>query len=218
MEPSTSTRGWFGKIGASPFNIVMSKNVIPTVADPETYRRILTESLALAGDGALAIFGYGSLIWRPGFRVRKKLAAQVYGYTRRLAVHSRHYRGTARRPGLVFGLDAGGSCNGVVLFPAAGNRRVIENLFRREMFANAYHPRFVRAQLSDGKEVRALTFVVRRVGEHYAPPMPLAKAATIIRGAKGFGGGNADYIRNTYTALQQYDIHCPQLAQLCALL
>ena len=179
---------------------------------------MLAECAAQIGGGGLRVFGYGSLMWRPGFRVRESATARVHGYSRRLSVRSMHYRGTPRRPGLVFGLDAGGSCNGVVLQPAASDKRVLRDLFRREMFANVYEPRFVSARLADGGAARVLTFVVRRGGANYAPPMPPEKAAKIIRAARGFGGDNADYVRNTREELERRGVHCPQLARLCALL
>ncbi|MGI9298024.1 MAG: gamma-glutamylcyclotransferase [Gammaproteobacteria bacterium] len=191
---------------------------MPEIINPNNFRRVLAECAAQIGGGALHIFGYGSLMWRPGFRVRESAAARVHGYSRRLSVRSTHYRGTAQKPGLVFGLDAGGSCNGVVLFAAGNNERILRNLFRREMFANVYEPRFVRARLSGGGVVRALTFVVRRDGRQYVPPMPPQRAAEIIRAAEGFGGGNADYVKNTREELSRRGIPCPQLARLCALL
>ena len=195
---------------------------MPEVINPNSFRRLLAECESqIAGD--LHIFGYGSLMWNPGFRVCTAAGARVFGWSRRLSVRSTHYRGTVRRPGLVFGLDAGGSCNGVVLRPAAANnkkileKKILENLFRREMFANVYEPRFVYAR-TNGGVVRALTFVVRRDGAHYVAPMPAAAAAKIIRGAAGFGGANAEYVQNTLAELQRRGVPCPQLSRLCALL
>lgn len=183
------------------------------------YDRALADCLASAGQGDLHVFGYGSLMWRPGFRPSEMRAARVRGYARRLAVRSTHYRGTPARPGLVFGLDAGGSCNGVALrVPAAQKDRVIRSLFRREMFAHAYHPRFVRAELESGGTVRALAFIVRRDSPQYAPPLPPRRAAGIVKEAAGFGGGNAEYVKNAFAELSRRGVSCPQLAAFCALL
>ena len=190
------------------------------IINPQNYRRLLAECLAEAGGGDLHVFGYGSLMWRPGFRARSSSPARLFGYSRRLSVWSSHYRGDKKRPGLVFGLDSGGSCNGVLLCAAAADKaRVAASLFRREMFAGVYRPQFVFARrLGDGKKVRALTFVVRRDGAHYAAPMPMQNAAKIIRRARGIGGDNADYIINSRRQLQNRGIPCPQLAALCRLL
>ncbi len=159
-------------------------------------------------------------MWRPGFCVRQSAAARVFGYSRRLAVKSFHYRGTPQKPGLVFGLDAGGSCNGAVLRVAAKNKkRVLQILFRREMFAGIYNPVFIKARLlATGKQTRALAFAARRDTPHYAPPLSLRETAGIIRSAKGAGGGNEEYIQNTRKELERLGIPCPQLAKLCAAL
>lgn len=193
---------------------------MPDIIHPEIYQRILAECIQRAGAGDLRVFGYGSLMWKPGFRVLDAAAARVYGYSRRLSVRSMHYRGTEQTPGLVFGLDAGGSCNGVLLRAAAEDKkRVLSRLFRREMFANVYEPRFVQSRiLSSGKSVRALAFVVRRKSDRYAAPMPETRAARVICRARGFGGRNSDYVLNTREALEKRGVHCPQLARLCELL
>ncbi len=187
-----------------------------TIINPKNYRVILAECLTQTGDGDLYVFGYGSLMWRPGFRAKQVASARVHGYARRLSVKSTHYRGTAKTPGLVFGLDAGGSCNGVVLQAAAKDKpRIIKDLFRREMFANVYEPRFITVRRqSDNASIRALTFVVRREGAHYVATMSPAAAAKIIRRASGIGGKNADYIINTHHELTKRGIPCPSLEKL----
>ena len=197
---------------------------MPAIINQKTYNRILAHCIAEVGGGDLWVFGYGSLMRRPGFRPQETAAARLYGYSRRLAVRSTHYRGTAKQPGLVFGLDAGGCCNGVLLrAPTADKKRVIQTLFRREMFADVYEPRYVRVcklptTKNKGGNLRALTFVSRRDNAHYVPNMPLPQAAAIIRLARGFGGSNADYIIESHRELQRRGVACPQLALLCRLL
>ena len=187
----------------------------PPLIDEE----LLKDTLRLAGRGDLHVFAYGSLMWKPDFAVKSLRAARLHGYSRRLAVRSTHYRGTAKRPGLVFGLDAGGSCCGALLQIAAADKAaVMRYLFEREMFADAYHPRFVRVYLAAKFVPQALAFVVRRDGTRFVPPMEAAAAVRIIRHARGLGGSNKEYILNTYQHLSQQGIHCPQLAELCHLL
>ena len=192
---------------------------MPVIINQKLFKTALAECMAECGEN-LHVFAYGSLLWKPGFAVQESAAAKIYGYSRRLAIRSTHYRGTEKKPGLVFGLDAGGSCCGVVLRAKAGKTRVLPPLFRREMFANAYKPVFLRAQCLDGGEIKnVLTFAVRRAGNpRYAPPMDLRAAAKIIRAAKGEGGENAEYILNTHAELKRRGVRCPQLEKLCALL
>ena len=181
---------------------------------------MLAETLRAAGPGRLHVFAYGSLAWRPGFPFQKQWPALVRGYARRLCVRSFHYRGTPAKPGLVFGLDAGGACAGIVFRVAAADKiQAARYLFRREMFANVYRPCFVTARPprgSDGKAkaVRALTFVARRESPHYAPPMPEADAVKIIRACRGVGGGNREYILNTLSHLRARGVSCPALERL----
>ena len=180
---------------------------------------LLADTIARAPAGALYVFGYGSLMWRPGFAHLGCAPARVQGYGRRCAVYSTHYRGTPAFPGLVLGLDAGGCCNGVLYRTAAARKaQTIRYLFRREMFAQVYVPKFVTVHRPRGAPVQALTFVVRRDGAQYAAPMPEEDAAAIIRRARGSGGSNRDYFLNTLRHLRALDMPSPMLERLCRLL
>ena len=63
--------------------------------------------------GDFWVFGYGSLIWSPGFEFIEQQRGKLYGFHRSLCIHSWHYRGTVEVPGLVLGLDHGGCCSGI---------------------------------------------------------------------------------------------------------
>ena len=210
----------------------MTEDAPRPLISEESLETMLAETLRASGAGDLHVFAYGSLAWRPGFSFRSQWPAAVRGYARRLCVRSSHYRGTPEKPGLVFGLDAGGSCVGAVFRVAAAEKgEVARYLFRREMFANVYHPRFVMARPltrkggENGKGgrgkrggVRALTFVARRDHPQYAPPMAEEDALRIIRASRGAGGGNREYILNTLSHLRQMGVSCPGLERLGRLL
>ena len=159
---------------------------MPDFVAPQLTEKSLQETRRAVGCGDLYVFGYGSLMWRPGFRFIECSVARIYGYHRRLAVCSWHYRGTPQKPGLVFGLDKGGSCYGMLYRVATKNKgRILRYLFRREMFANVYMPRFVAA--SPGRRegrTTALVFVVRRDSPNYAPPCPMIKRAVLFVGRR----------------------------------
>src|SRR5215208_7113169 len=97
-------------------------------------------------DGDLWVFGYGSLIWSPGFAYKEKRVGRAHGFHRALCILSTRYRGTHRRPGLVMGLCRGGSCWGMAFrIPERDVRRCLARLWHREMPRRVYEPRLVPA-------------------------------------------------------------------------
>ncbi len=118
-----------------------------------------------AGTGAHWVFGYGSLMWRPGFEYLEARPATVHGYHRAFCVYSWTYRGSRESPGLVLGLDRGGSCVGrAYAVPAARMDEVRRYLHDREMEYDVYRQVACQARLADGRRVAALTHVVDRSG------------------------------------------------------
>lgn len=156
----------------------------------------------------LWIFGYGSLMWRPGFDHLGIQDAQLYGYHRAFCVTSIVHRGTRENPGLVLGLDRGGSCRGKgILCPSAIREPVIDYLYRREMVTSVYRPRMVRIKLLDsGAMALALTFVADPAHEQYCGKPSLETAAKIIARAHGRGGPNVDYLKSTLAHLDEFGI------------
>ena len=154
---------------------------------------------------AFWVFAYGSLMWRPGFPVAETQPATVYGYHRAMCIWSRHYRGTPRRPGLVLGLDRGGSCHGLALRVVEPRvKAVLAYLHRRELRGgDVYHPRTLQAVLDNGRRVSAYAFVANRDNAEYARRMPAERIARIICGATGSTGTNRDYLANTVAHLDE---------------
>lgn len=162
--------------------------------------------------GAFRVFGYGSLMWNPDFPHRRVLPARVHGYHRALCLWSWNYRGTRERPGLVLGLDHGGSCVGLVFeVPAAEREAALRCLDAREMINRAYRPVMARARLADGRCVPVLSFVVRRDLAQYAGKLAPEEAVRIIHGARGARGPNRDYVLNTVRHLEEMGCPCPRL-------
>ncbi|PLP59942.1 gamma-glutamylcyclotransferase [Mesorhizobium loti] len=157
--------------------------------------------------GDFWVFGYGSLIWRPGFAHVETQKARLHGYRRSLCVYSFVHRGTRERPGLVLGLDRGGSCIGLA-FRVPGELRdeVIAYLRERELVTNVYLERWVKAALEDGRMVEAVTYVADRDHEQYAGALGEAEAAAVVRGAVGQSGVNEDYVLNTIQHLEALGI------------
>ena len=147
----------------------------------------------------LWVFGYGSLMWRPGFDYEEKQVAVVRGYHRALCVYSHVHRGTPERPGLVLGLDRGGSCKGIA-FRVAASKAVdtIAYLRAREQVTMVYREIVLKAVTVDGRVVNAVSYAVDRTHEQYAGMLDLPDLERFVGQGVGVSGANPDYVRNTY--------------------
>src|SRR4051812_30809551 len=162
--------------------------------------------------GDLWIFAYGSLMWNPGFEYVRSVPGTLRGYHRSFCVYSTRYRGTPEQPGLVLGLDRGGSCRGIGLLVAdAKVDGVLANLWEREMPRFVYTPRVVQVDLG-GEKVRALTFIADRAHQGYAGRLGLPDMARTIADCTGARGPNADYLFNTLRHLDAIGIRERRMA------
>jgi cation transport protein ChaC len=153
------------------------------------------------------VFGYGSLIWRPGFAHVETRRARLYGYRRSLCVLSHVHRGTPDRPGLVLGLDRGGSCLGLAFrVPEELHGEVVAYLRERELVTNVYLERMLAVRLEGGPEVTAVAYVVDRAHDQYAGRMDVDAAVLRVCGAIGQSGRNEEYVLNTVEHLQALGI------------
>jgi cation transport protein ChaC len=163
----------------------------------------------------LWVFGYGSLMWRPGFDYVESALAWVRGYHRSLCIFSHVHRGTPERPGLVLGLDRGGSCQGVAFRVAARDREnTIAYLRERELVTSVYLEKTVGVRFAEGGCVNALAYVVDRSHCQYAGRLPFEEMTRLVAEGVGVNGDNPAYVRNTYEHLLQLDIHDPELAEI----
>ena len=160
------------------------------------------------------VFGYGSLIWRPGFEHSDARVGVLRGYHRRFCVYSIHHRGTPENPGLVLGLAPGGSCRGLVYrVPTAHGEAVLDYLHEREMVTGVYDPRWLTVDTPVGR-VRAAGFVVDTTHAQYAGRLSTDAAVAYIRQGAGKGGACLDYLRNTVRHLDALDIYDAGLHRL----
>ena len=169
----------------------------------------------MTDDTDLWVFGYGSLMWRPGFPAVERRHARVYGYHRSLCVYSHVHRGTPERPGLVLGLDRGGCCHGVAFRVAAGEAAAtLRYLREREQITGVYRERHLPVQLDDGRAVPALAYVVDRSHPQYAGRLPDPDVLRLVRQGEGVSGANPDYVRSTYEHLIEMGVTDPLLHRL----
>jgi glutathione-specific gamma-glutamylcyclotransferase len=160
------------------------------------------------------IFGYGSLMWRPDFPFVDRRPALVHGFHRSFCVYSHVYRGTRERPGLVLGLDNGGSCSGVAYRVAAEHAEgAVEYLIRREMVTRVYIPRWVTARIGD-TIVRAHTYTAAHNHVQYAGRLSEDEALRLILQGNGRSGPNTEYLANTVSHLDELGIADSPLRRL----
>jgi cation transport protein ChaC len=165
----------------------------------------------------LWVFGYGSLMWRPGFDFAEQAPARLMGAHRALCVYSVVHRGTHAEPGLVLGLDRGGACRGVAFRVMAGaEQKTIEYLRAREQVTDVYVEALRPITLLDGsnRRFRALCYLVDPNHPQYAGSLSLEQQLHIVRNGKGQAGGNVEYVLNTVRHLEKVGVHDPELAAL----
>lgn len=162
----------------------------------------------------LWVFGYGSLIWNPGFDVAERALATLPGYHRSFCMWSVHHRGTHADPGLVLALDAAADahCEGVAFRAAEGSEdATLQGLRDRELISSAYLEKWVDVTLSDGRAVSAVTYVIDPHHEQYTGALPLIQQAEVIARAVGGRGPNTEYLHNTADHLAELGIHDPDI-------
>ena len=169
----------------------------------------------------LWVFGYGSLMWRPGFVYEEARHARLVGYRRCFCIYSVYHRGTHERPGLVLGLDRGGACVGIAYRVAATRAEETSRYLRaREQIYGVYREMHVPVQSVTGPHppVLALTYIVERAHPNYAGQLPLAVQARLIHGSRGRSGANLDYLISTLRHLADVGIRERELERILAMI
>lgn len=163
----------------------------------------------------LWVFGYGSLMWRPGFPFAERAHAHLHGYHRSLCVYSHVHRGTPERPGLVLGLDRGGRCHGVAFRVAPDEAQAtIHYLREREQATAVYLERRLPIRLRDGRSVKALAYIADRKHPQYAGRLSFEDILRLVRNGEGISGLNPDYVRSTYEHLAGMGVVDPLLQRI----
>jgi glutathione-specific gamma-glutamylcyclotransferase len=162
------------------------------------------------------VFAYGSLMWNPEFDFAEARPGFLHGFHRSFCLYSRDYRGTRERPGLVLGLDRGGSCRGIVYrLPSDRIGEVLDQIWAREMTGEVYRMRRVAVRTARGA-VAAHACVVRRASPDYAGRLSPDEAARLLAAAVGGRGSGRDYLANTVRHLEALGIRDGLLHRIAA--
>lgn len=171
--------------------------------------------------GDLWVFGYGSLMWKPGFDFVEKRKAKLVGEHRSLCIYSFVHRGTPERPGLVLGLDRGGACQGMAFRVAEANRKATVAYLREREQATSVYREVLRSVWLDGdarERVSALAYVTDRGHPQYAGRLSIDEQVHYIRQGHGIAGPNRDYVIATVEAIETHGYRDRSLHHLASLL
>jgi cation transport protein ChaC len=164
--------------------------------------------------GDLWVFGYGSLMWSPGFAFAERSVGLLRGYHRALCILSTRHRGTRRRPGLVMGLCRGGSCWGIAFRVAAPRvPAALARLWNREMPRRVYQARLVPVRVSRGRKVRAVAFVADPAHPQFKRELDLRSRAQLVAQGVGERGPCTEYIRSTLRHMGELGVADPHLSR-----
>ena len=161
------------------------------------------------------MFGYGSLMWRPGFRFIERASATLYGRRRAFCIYSVHHRGTYERPGLVLGLAPGGTTRGAAFRISPGDwAKVYAYLLEREQPTETYIEARRAVRLADGRRVEALVFLSDERHAQWAGALSPERQAELIAGAKGLSGPNVEYLRDLVQHLREEGVRDAAMERL----
>ena len=164
------------------------------------------------------VFGYGSLMWRPGFPFAERRAATLHGRRRAFCIYSVHHRGTYERPGLVLGLAPGGATRGAAYrVDEADWAQTYAYLLEREQPTETYIEARRHVRLEDGRRVEAVTFLSDVNHPQWAGALSLERQAQLIRGATGLSGRNVDYLADLVDHLREMGVRDRAMERLLGL-
>jgi cation transport protein ChaC len=199
--------------------IARSGSKLPVLSDDERRASLNATLAAQPSAGDVWLFGYGSLIWNPAFHYAERRPVLIRGWHRQFCLSTPIGRGTPERPGLVLGLDRGGSCHGVAFRIARAEADAeLELIWRREMVTGAYVPRWAKLHGLDLPHgTFGIAFTINRAAPNYVRPASEADTARVIAAASGALGSSRDYLFDTIQGLEGFGIRDRRLNRLAQL-
>lgn len=161
----------------------------------------------------LAIFAYGSLLFRPGFSYLARERAVVQGYARSFTQASPDHRGTPAQPGRVVTLvqRPESTAVGALYFVAAPANELLLELDHRERAG------YERVTLEVGTGIgthQAVTWIAPPGNAYDAGHLSHDELARHIRACVGPSGRNDDYVFQLERALAELDAADPRVSEL----
>jgi cation transport protein ChaC len=194
---------------------VLKRGATPLMSEEARRASLAAVRAAAPPETDVWVFGYGSLMWNPAINVGASKRAHIRGYHRTFCLTVNAGRGTVERPGLMLGIDRGGSCAGIAhCIAAAEVESELTILWYREMLSGAYEPRWLNAEIDDVGRKRVLAFVLNRAHPRYEGTLSEEAMAGRIAAAEGFLGTNRDYLFRTVDHLANVGLTDAPMARL----
>ncbi|NXS53440.1 CHAC1 glutamylcyclotransferase, partial [Brachypteracias leptosomus] len=162
------------------------------------------------------IFGYGSLVWRPGFEFTSRKVGFIRGYSRRFWQGDTFHRGSERmvragRPRRGAG-GRGAACTWGVAYEVRGEQIAasLQYLNMREAVLGGYDTKLVKfhPQEKDGEEpILALVYIATPQNPSYLGPASEEDIAAQIIVSSGCAGHNIEYLLRLADFMRYF---CPQ--------
>jgi cation transport protein ChaC len=199
-------------------DIMAKRGGVPFMSEEARKASLRAIRASVAEGQDVWVFGYGSLMWNPAIHVADSRKAHVRGYHRTFCLTLNAGRGSPDNPGLMLGIDRGGSCSGVAhKIDAGAVDSELSILWYREMLSGAYEPRWINADIEGSGRTRALTFAINRSHPRYEGVVDEAEAARRIARAQGPFGTNRDYLFRTVKHLAEIGVADAPMLRLEAL-
>lgn len=161
------------------------------------------------------VFGYGSLIWHPGFDYQERMVATLADHHRSFCILSTSARGTPQQTGLGLALtkQPGAQCQGVAFHVSPQDQAPTLD-YLREREAGVYLETTLDVSLSDGRIVPAVTYIADTKHADFVGDLSQVEQAARISKASGQMGSNSDYLFSTVEGLNTYGIKDVPMLQL----
>ena len=173
--------------------------------------------MARRPDDDLWVFGYGSLIWDPGFEFSEVVRAYAPDWQRHFILKDEYGgRGTKAQPGVMAALDRGEGCHGLAFrIPRELIEAKTQILWKRERIAHAYVPDFINLESSIGR-LSALTFIVDTNAKMIDAEMSWEDQVRFCATGQGEFGTSLEYVENLVTHFEAMKIDAPRVKALMA--
>jgi len=150
----------------------------------------------MSSSTSLWVFGYGSLVWKPGFQVGQTRVGSVTGFARRFWQGNETHRGVPGKPGRVATLveEKGVTTFGLAL--ELTGEEALDYLNNREMTLGGYTQQITMFTPAEegATPFPVLVYVATAQSGYWLGPAPASQIAEQVVTSTGPAGHNVEYV------------------------